>query len=83
MLRFLFLASALNFAIKSVDQMETRCPSCTSTSVRVTPLSRDLFSYQCDACSREWSKHTYNARPEPLNMTTDQKKTWKPSTNLS
>ena len=54
--------------------METRCPSCASTSVRVTPLSRDLFSYQCDACSREWSKHTYNARPELLNMTSDQKK---------
>ena len=36
-------------------------------SVRLTFSSRDLMSYMCNPCGREWTQHAYNLRPEPVN----------------
>jgi hypothetical protein len=57
-----------------MTKIGVRCPSCASTSVRLkTPASCDLLSYQCNSCGREWSEHTSDLQPEPLDTTPTEK----------
>ena len=40
----------------------TRCPSCSSASVRLSiPESPELLSFKCDSCGRTWSEYADHA----------------------
>jgi len=42
----------------------TRCPSCSSASIRLAPPERrELLTYKCNACGRMWSEHSNAERP--------------------
>ena len=62
--------------IAVMTKIGVRCPSCSSTSVHLkTPAGRDLLSYQCNSCGREWSEHVDDLQAEPPPITTtDQKR---------